>query len=63
MNHTLNYVRVANAKKDGYDGFLYIHHWPSGWEELIFASHTLANKFINKLNNKIEANESTTQKP
>lgn len=53
MKHTLNYVRKATQKKDGCDGFLYIHHWPTGWQELIFASHKLANKFLKKLNDTI----------
>jgi len=48
--HTLKYVRVAKAAKDGYDGFLYMHHWATGWQELIFATHELANKFLEKLN-------------
>ena len=44
---TLNYVRIARKQTDGADGFLYIHHFGTGWQFLIFASHEKAAEFAN----------------
>lgn len=46
----LTYLRVAYKAKDGDNGFLYIHTWPSGYQELVFSSHTAAERFKAKLN-------------
>ena len=43
---TLNYLRAATVKLDGADGFLYIHHWATGWQELVFQSHAAAARFL-----------------
>ena len=42
----LNYLRAATVKLDGADGFLYIHHWATGWQELVFQSHEAAAQYI-----------------
>jgi hypothetical protein len=49
---TLNFLRKAKKQKDGYDGFLYLHRWDTGWQELIFNSKEDADKYIKKLNKK-----------
>lgn len=41
---TLVFIRVARKAKDGYDGFLYLHSWATGWQEII-----LSKKIPNKL--------------
>jgi hypothetical protein len=43
---TINYLRAATVKVDGADGFLYIHHWATGWQELVFQSHEAAAQYI-----------------
>ena len=43
---TLGFVRRATAKRDGGDGFLFIHHWPTGWQELVFPSRADAARFL-----------------
>ena len=35
---TLQYVRRATWKRDGASGYIYMHHWSTGWQELIFES-------------------------
>lgn len=52
MKQTLKFLRIATAKKDGYDGFLFLHVWSTGWQELIFSSMEKAQKFIDDENSK-----------
>jgi hypothetical protein len=47
---TLNFVRVATKAKDNADGFLYIHNWATGWQELIFHTKEEAALWVNSLN-------------
>ena len=49
---TLNFVRVATEAKDTHSGFLYIHNWATGWQELIFSSKEAAESWITIVNNK-----------
>jgi hypothetical protein len=42
---TLQYVREAKKGKDGADGLLYIHHWKTGYQELIMVSEAHADAF------------------
>ena len=49
---TLNFVRVARESKDGSNGFIYIHSWATGWQELIFSSKEDAESWITIVNNK-----------
>jgi hypothetical protein len=49
---TLTYVRVARKAKDGQDGFIYLHHWGTGWQELIYSSHEAAKKAQERMNKK-----------
>lgn len=46
---TLNFVRVATKAKDNADGFLYIHNWPTGWQELIFHTKEEAALWVKNL--------------
>ena len=52
-NETLNYVRVARKSKDSYDGFLYIHTWATGFQQLIFSSKEAAQTWIKIQNERI----------
>lgn len=45
---TLRYIRVARKAKDGYNGFLYIHHWATGAQELVFPTHDDAREFVRR---------------
>lgn len=45
---TLSYIRVAIEKKDGRNGVLYLHHFVTGFQELIFDTHEHAKKFFTK---------------
>lgn len=47
---TLVFKRMATKAKDSYKGFLYIHSWNTGYQELIFESKESANRFKEKLN-------------
>lgn len=41
---TLIYQRVAMKAKDGANGFIYLHTWGTGYQQLIFPSHEAANE-------------------
>lgn len=47
---TLTFKRVATKAKDGANGFLYIHSWGTGYQELIFESKGSAESAARKLN-------------
>ena len=51
-NETLNFVRVARESKDSHNGFLYIHNWATGFQELIFSSEEAAETWIEIQNQK-----------
>lgn len=44
----LAFKRIATEKKDGKNGFLYFHHFGTGWQELIFDSHEAAKEYATK---------------
>jgi hypothetical protein len=46
----LDYVRVATEDTDNANGYLYIHHWPTGWQQLVFPSKSIAETWIIKIN-------------
>ncbi len=46
---TLSYIGVARKAAHGADGVRYRHAWPTGWQVLIFESHSQAAKWINPL--------------
>lgn len=48
--HKLSYLRVAHKQKDGADGVLYHHQWPTGHQDLVFVSKEAAEKFEARLN-------------
>lgn len=48
--HTLTKIRLAHKSKDGAEGILYVHQWPTGFQELIFTSEKMAEQFLDKLN-------------
>ena len=48
MKKSFTYVRVAHKEKDNADGFIYLHHFGTGWEELIFPTHEAAATFKTK---------------
>ena len=43
IHNTLTYHRVSKNKDQ--PGFEYIHHFGTGYQELIFTTHTAARKF------------------
>ena len=45
MQQSLTYVRVAHASKEVHPGVVYLHHFGTGWQELVFGSHAKADKF------------------
>lgn len=47
---TLTCMRTAYKQKDGADGFLYVHAWKTGFQELVFPSHEAAGKLIDRMN-------------
>lgn len=47
--HTFIFLRIAKQKVDGYAGVLYLHHFGTGWQELIFTSHEAAKGFEQSL--------------
>ena len=44
----LTYQRAARRAKDGHDGVLYLHHFGTGWQHLIFSNHDAARDFALK---------------
>lgn len=48
--HTLTYIRRATKSRDGHEGLLYVHQWPTGFQELVFENEALAAKFLQHLN-------------
>lgn len=49
--HTVNFVRVARKGIDSTDsGFIYMHVWPTGWQELFFHTKDDAVAFETALN-------------
>jgi hypothetical protein len=45
MPATVTYRRPARKVNDGYDGFLYLEHFGTGYQELVFSSHEAAQKY------------------
>lgn len=48
--HTLTKIRRATKSRDGHEGFLFVHQWPTGFQELVFETEALASNFLNHLN-------------
>lgn len=46
-NETLTYIRQANVKIDGSNGFLFLHRWETGFQYLIFSHMTEAMEYLN----------------
>jgi len=46
----LEYWRVATKQKDWYSGFLYLHVWKTGFQELVFKTHDDAKMFASNEN-------------
>jgi len=51
---TLSYWRVARKQKDGENGFLYIHKWATGHQQLIFPTHEAAERFRETLSDPVK---------
>jgi hypothetical protein len=49
MKGTLRYIRVATRARDTYEGFLYLHTWKTGNQELVFTSHIFTSHNAAKL--------------
>lgn len=43
--NTLNYRSPARKSLHGKDGFIYLHSWGTGYQELVFTSHADAERF------------------
>lgn len=51
MSHnTLSYLRIATAARDGSDGLLYHHSWPTGYQELVFRDAAHAKRWLASAN-------------
>jgi len=48
--HTLTKIRRAHKNNDGVEGIVYVHQWPSGFQEVVFESEKIAEDFRKKLN-------------
>lgn len=48
--HTLTKIRRSTKACDGAEDILYVHQWPTGFQELIFETEALAQQFLGKLN-------------
>lgn len=48
--HTLTKIRRATRQQDGSEGYLYLHQQPTGFQEMIFSTESLAQQFLDKLN-------------
>jgi len=48
---TLSFIRESIDSKDSVNGFLYIHHWGTGWQELVFNSKDDACAWLHNQNN------------
>jgi hypothetical protein len=48
--HTLTKIRRASKHGDGAEGIVYVHQWPSGFQELIFENEKIAEEFLKTLN-------------
>jgi len=46
----LKYLRVATKQRDLFLGFLYIHAWKTGFQELVFKTHDDAKMFASNEN-------------
>jgi hypothetical protein len=46
MKHTLDFVKIASPAKYVSAGRLYIHRWPTGWQELIFSTDAEAQEWL-----------------
>lgn len=44
-NDSLHYLRKADKNKDGKYGYLYIHRWATGYEQLVFDEHADAKSW------------------
>jgi hypothetical protein len=44
----LHYSRPARKSIDGCNGYLYVHVWRTGYQQLIFDSHDHAKSWLNK---------------
>jgi hypothetical protein len=44
QKETLTFLRVARKATDSYDGYLYLHHFGTGYQLLVFPTHEAADK-------------------
>ena len=51
---TIGFLREATEEKDNATGLLYVHHWGTGFQQLIFQSDEEALAFIKNVNEKQE---------
>lgn len=60
--HTIHLIRRAHKNTDGVEGLLYLHQWPTGFQELVFEREELARQFLDKLNGS-KQDDSKAQQP
>lgn len=48
-DNSLAYIRCAHKEKDGHDGLLYLHRWPTGFQYLIFPDSHTAEEWIGRI--------------
>lgn len=49
---TLTYLRKATAVQDAGAGLLYLHHWATGYQELIFPDAAAAQRWLDTQHNR-----------
>lgn len=48
MKSTLTYIKPATKANDGINGFIYLHNFGTGYQQLIFTTHEEATLFLLK---------------
>lgn len=56
--HTLTFNRIASRRDSPTDGFVYVHDFGTGFQELVFSTHEQAADYLKGLNEpKSDTNE------
>ena len=55
--HTVTYIRKSQKAVDHPDGFVFLHRWPTGYQELVFQTLEDAAKFCDSCNQEKEIDD------
>jgi hypothetical protein len=47
---SLTFIKNGKMNDGKTPGVIYVHHFGTGYQELVFPSHEMANKFFNTIN-------------